>query len=91
MAQRNGRRPPVPPVEPLLQLLQKPPASREELLVHIKGLGKLITSYVQEMSQIDKRTGLSEEAKARAITAFYEQLARSESRLRSIHEAWQLE
>lgn len=92
MAQKVGRRaPPPPPVDPLTQLLQRPPSTLPEHLVHIKGLGQLVTGYVQAMGKVDKLSGVSAEAKARAVVAFYEQLAIMETRLRAIHESLQLE
>ena len=63
-----------------------PPLTTEERLKCIEALGERIAGYVRFMSAIGTLNGSSQELKERALTAFYEQMARMEGQLRRIQD-----
>ena len=63
-----------------------PPLTTEERLKCIEALGERIACYVRFMSAVGTLNGSSQELKERAVTAFYEQMARMEGQLRRIQD-----
>ena len=63
-----------------------PPLTTEERLKCIEALGERIAGYVRFMSAGGTLNGSSQELKERAVTAFYEQMARMEGQLRRIQD-----
>ncbi len=68
-----------------------PPLTTEERLLHLRTLGQRITDYVQFMCALDKLPGTSEEAKQKALAAFYERFVTLEQQLGRIHDNLRLE
>ena len=66
------------------------PWTMEERLQRIEILGQRIDGYIRFMCQAASLVGTSAEAKARAVTAFYERLVVVENELGRIQESLRL-
>lgn len=69
----------------------KQPFTLEERIHRIEALGKRMDGYIKYMCEIANQAGSSNEAKERAVTAFYNQLVLVESQLAKIHDELRLE
>ena len=67
------------------------PLTLEDRLLRIAALGQRVSNYVQLMCQVGALAGTSNEAKERAVTAFYEGMIAVERKLGRIHENFRLE
>jgi hypothetical protein len=77
--------------KPLPDVGPAPLWTRETRLVQIKALGERIDGYIKFMCKVAELSGISGEAKDRAVTMFHERLAAMEKELGRIHENVQLE
>jgi hypothetical protein len=68
-----------------------PPWTTEERQQRIEAMGQRIEGYVQFMCQAGNLNTASDEAREKAVTAFYEQMVVVERQLRRIHDDFQLE
>lgn len=79
---------PVPvglPISPTL------PWTHEERLQRIEAMGERIAGYVRFMCQVGNLAGASDEAKTKAVAAFYEKMVTVERQLGQIHDGFRLE
>ncbi|HXG10813.1 MAG TPA: hypothetical protein VNK04_13730 [Gemmataceae bacterium] len=76
--------------EPLPETWHVPPMTKEECLERIQLLGVRVGNYIRFMNGIDNVKGTSEEARQRALTAFYDRLLLLERELGRIQEDLQL-
>lgn len=63
-----------------------PAWTMEERLRRIEAMGQRIHGYIQFMSQVGSLSGTSDEAKERAVTAFYERMVVVDRQLGRIHD-----
>jgi hypothetical protein len=76
-----------PVAEPLLSGPWLTPAWTMQERVHrIEGLGQKIAGYIDFMCQIARVEGVSEEAKERAVAAFYDRMVLVEKQLGKLQE-----
>jgi hypothetical protein len=80
-----------PELEPINHVLRSPPLTPEEHLAHVRALGKKIEAYVDFVCSVGGPNRASEEAREKAVRAFYERLHVMEQELRRIHDAFQLQ
>jgi hypothetical protein len=78
-------------VDPAVQALLAgpwltPAWTMQERVHRIEGLGQKIAGYVDFMCQIARVEGVSEEAKERAVAAFYERMLLVEKQLGRLQE-----
>lgn len=67
------------------------PLTMEEHMLRIEALGQRIDGYIRFMCQLATQSGISLEAKERAVHAFYKQMVLVEGQLGRIHNELQLE
>jgi hypothetical protein len=67
-----------------------PPWTMAERLQRIEAMGNRINSYIRFICQAGSLGGSSDEAKEKAVSAFYERLAAMESQLDQIQEGLRL-
>ncbi len=75
----------------LRPLAETPPWTTAERLQRIEALGQRINGYVQFMCQAGNPNHASDEARDKAVVAFYEQMVLLERHLGRIHDDFQLE
>ncbi|HEX5270628.1 MAG TPA: hypothetical protein VFW33_09090 [Gemmataceae bacterium] len=78
------------PLAATADLPRTPPATCEEFLTHITGLGKRIEGHVAFMCGVERLTGTSAEAKTKALTLFYQRLVAMEQELNRVREELEL-
>jgi len=81
---------PIPQGTPTASPYADTPWTQEKRLQRIEKMGQRITGYVQFMCTVAALNGTSDEAKERAVTAFYEKMAVLERQLSKIKEDLQL-
>jgi hypothetical protein len=81
---------PLPAESPSSAPWSTQPANMEERLQRIGVMMKGIAGYVQFMDQVGTLSGISGEAKERAVSAFYERIVVMERQLAHIHEELRL-
>jgi hypothetical protein len=69
----------------------RPPWTSAERVQRIEAMGRQINDYVRSMTQAYVRGGTSEEAKHRAVAAFYDRMTSFERQLARIYEEHRLE
>jgi hypothetical protein len=80
-----------PELEPINHLLRSPPITTEDYLVHVRALGSKIEGYIKFICAVSGPNRASEEAREKAVRAFYERLHVLEQELRRVHDAFQLQ
>jgi hypothetical protein len=63
----------------------------EERLLRIEAMGKRIASFVEYMCSVRDLTTTSDEAKEKAVRAFYEKILLVERQLANIHDEFKLQ
>jgi hypothetical protein len=61
-----------PELEPINELLRKPPLTTEDRLMHIQALGQRIEGYIKFMCAVGSLDGSSLELKQTEVAAFYD-------------------
>lgn len=67
------------------------PWTQEERLQRIEAMGRRIEEYIRFMCHVGSLAGASDEVKAKAVAAFYEQMVVVERQLGRIHDGLRLE
>lgn len=78
-------------IKPWMEPELLPPSTPEGQLEHIDALGKRIEGYVRFMHKVGKMSGVSAEAKDRAVALFHQRLSFFEKELGRIQDELQLE
>lgn len=74
-----------------LPLSSSLPWTLEERVQRIESMGRRIEEYIRFMCRVGSLAGASDEVKAKAVTAFYDQMVVVERQLGRIHDGLRLE
>src|SRR5258708_5667439 len=78
--------PPLPPPDPITELLQSSPVTTEDYLAHIRALGQRIGGHIRFIGAVGSLSGTSVESKARAVYFFYHRLLAYERQLHQLRQ-----
>lgn len=79
-----------PAWKPRASLTATPPATLQERQQRIEAMGKRIDGYVHFICELSGSNGASNEAKEKAVAAFYERMVLVEHQLGRIHDELRL-